>query len=267
MIKHPFRLRTAALAVLIASLTSGGCAVSPEEDPVYIRLNDLDARVQRIERVLTNQSLLQLAQRIDALQSEVRSLRGEVELLQNQSEGGKAQSRNLYGDLEKRLAALETLGGVGQGGQGQAGASPNFGAGAITPVPSGVSPGSEQATYDVAFNALKGADYPKAIANFQAFLGAYPSSPLASNAQYWLGEAYYVTREYDEAVIAFRKVTTDWPDSRKAPDALVKIGFTQSALNRNAEARATLEEVTRRYPGTEAAQLAADRLRRLPGGR
>ena len=79
MIKHPFRLGALALGVL----TLGGCAVSPEEDPVYIRLNDLDARVQRIERVLTNQSLLQLAQRIDALQGEVRNLRGEVELLQN----------------------------------------------------------------------------------------------------------------------------------------------------------------------------------------
>ena len=82
-----------------------------------------------------------------------------------------------------------------------------------------------------------------------------------------LGEAYYVTRSYDEAIVAFRKVTTDWPDSRKAPDALVKVGFTQSALGRNGEARATLEEVTRRYAGSEAAQLATERLKRLPAGR
>ena len=260
MIQHPLRLGKLALGILAASLSLSGCAVSPEEDPVQIRLNDLDGRVQRIERVLTNQSLLQLAQRIDALQGEVRSLRGEVELLQNQSEGGKAQSRSLYGDLEKRLAALETLGGVGSGAA--------TGQGAIsgpvsTPPVGGGSLVSEQASYDSAFNALKGADYPKAIANFKSFLGAYPASPLASNAQYWLGEAYYVTREYDEAIVAFRKVTTDWPDSRKAPDALVKIGFTQSALNRNGEARATLEEVTRKYPGTEAANLATERLKRL----
>ena len=257
MIKHPFRLGALALGVL----TLGGCAVSPEEDPVYIRLNDLDARVQRIERVLTNQSLLQLAQRIDALQGEVRNLRGEVELLQNQSEGGKAQSRSLYGDLEKRLAALETLGGVGAGGGSQGAAMGVPGAGAPL---AGASLAGEQASYDAAFNALKGADYPKAIANFKGFLGTYPESPLASNAQYWLGEAYYVTRAYDDAIVAFRKVTTDWPDSRKAPDALVKIGFTQSALGRNGDARLTLEDVTRRYPGSEAAQLAAERLKRLP---
>jgi tol-pal system protein YbgF len=254
-----FRQRSSPLLLLALGSSAyflGGCATPPEEDPLFIRLNDLDQRVQRIERVLTNNSLLELAQRLDALQADVRSLRGEVELLQNQSEGGKAQSRSLYGDLEKRLAALETLGGVG---------APSAGA-AVTP-PAGVMAGGEQATYDAAFNALKGADYPKAIATFKGFLTAYPASPLASNAQYWLGEAYYVTRSYEDAIVAFRKVTSDWPDSRKAPDALVKVGFTQAALGRNGEARATLEEVTRRFPGSEAAQLATDRLKRLPAGR
>lgn len=241
--------------VAAGALVLGGCATPPEQDPMYIRMNDLDARVQRIERVLTNQSLLEMAQRIDALQAELRSLRGEVELLQNQSEGGRNQTRSLYGDLEKRIAALETLGGVGSGG----GLAPPAGA-------PGAGAG-EQASYDAAFNALKGADYPRAIAGFKGFVDNFPQSPLASNAQYWLGEAYYVTREYQSAITAFQRVTTDWPDSRKAPDALVKIGFTQSALGRNGDARVTLEDVVRRYPGTEAAQLATDRLKRLPAGR
>jgi tol-pal system protein YbgF len=239
-------------ALLAGSVVLGGCAVSPEEDPLYIRMNDIDARLQRIERVLTNQSLMDMAQRIDRVQADQRTLRGDVEMLQNQSEGGKNQTRNLYGDLEKRIAALETLGGVGAPG--------------AVPPAGGAAVAGEQASYDAAFNALKGADYPKAIQNFKGFLATFPASPLASNAQYWLGEAYYVTREYDDAIAAFRKVTTDWPDSRKAPDALVKVGFTQAAMGRAAEARATLEEVTRRFPGTEAATLAADRLRRMPAG-
>jgi tol-pal system protein YbgF len=245
-------------AVVLCSFGIIGCAVSPEEDPVQIRLKDLDSRVQRIERVLTNQSLLELAQRIDTLQADLRTIRGEVEMLQNQSEGGKNQSRALYGDLEKRLAALETLGGVGAGGAAAAGNAPQAGAG-----PAAGAAG-EQALYDAAFNALKGSDYPKAIGGFKSFVSAYPSSPLASNAQYWLGEAYYVTREYPSAIAAFQKVTTEWPESRKVPDALVKIGFTQSALGKNGEARVTLEDVVRRYPGSEAAQLASERLKRLP---
>jgi tol-pal system protein YbgF len=255
------RQRLLALcAVAAGSYFVLGCAVSPEEDPVYIRMNDLDARVQRIERVVTNQSLIEMAQRIDALQAELRAMRGEVEVLQNQSEGGKNQTRSLYGDLEKRIAALETLGGVGGAGAGVLGAAPP---------PLGAAPagGSEQGSYDAAFTALKSSDYPRAIAGFKNFVATYPGSPLASNAQYWLGEAYYVNREYPNAIGAFQRVITEWPDSRKAPDALVKVGFTQAALGKTAEARDTLENVQKRYPGTEAAALAADRLKRMSNGK
>jgi tol-pal system protein YbgF len=250
------------LSILLLSLTLGGCAVSPEEDPVQIRMNDIDTRLQRIERVMTNQSLLEMAQRIDALQAQLRTMRGEVELLQNESQGGKSQTRTLYGDLEKRIAALETLGGVGAGSAVAAGSlagTPGAGSAASAPVS-----GGEQASYDAAFNALKGGDYQRAISGFRNFVATYPDSGLASNAQYWLGEAYYVNKEYQNAIAAFQKVTSDWPNSRKAPDALVKIGFTQSALGRNGDARVTLEDVVRRYPGTEAAQLATERLKRLP---
>jgi tol-pal system protein YbgF len=250
----------ALVTTVAATLLIAGCATSPEEDPVQIRMNDLDARLQRIERVMTNQSLLEMAQRIDSLQAELRTMRGEVELLQNQSEGGKAQNRSLYGDLEKRIAALETLGGVSPATAAGGGAAAGAAGSAVATAPAG----GEQASYDAAFSALKGGDYQKAIGGFKSFVAAYPSSSLASNAQYWLGEAYYVTRDYQNAIGAFQKVTTEYPDSRKAPDALVKIGFTQSALGRNGDAKVTLEDVVKRYPGTEAATLATERLKRLP---
>jgi tol-pal system protein YbgF len=244
-------VNTSRLLVGVAvALALGGCATSPEEDPVYIRMNDLDARVQRIERVLTNQSLLELAQRLDALQADVRTIRGEVELLQNQTEGGKTQTRNLYGDLEKRLAALETLGGVG--------GAPAAGA---TPVP--VSGASEQAAYDAGMAALRAGSYDKAVSTFREVVTNYPHGDLAPNAQFWMGESYYTKGDLESAVTAYRKVLADWPDSRKAPDAMVKLGFSLSDLKRTGEARTTLEEVVRKYPGTNAAQLASDRLKRL----
>ena len=215
-----------------------------------IRMNDLDARVQRIERVLTNQSLLELAQRLDALQADVRTIRGEVELLQNETQGGKTQSRTLYGDLEKRLAALETLGGVG---------------GAMAPgaTPAPMSGASEQATYDAGMAALRGGNYDKAVATFREVVTNYPASDLAPNAQFWIGESYYTKGDLESAVTAYRKVLADWPAARKAPDAMVKLGFSLSDLKRTGEARSTLEEVVRKFPGTPAAQLAADRLKRL----
>src|SRR5437667_215494 len=100
---------------------------------------------------------------------------------------------------------------------------------------------------------------------FQDFLASYPSSPLAENAQYWLGEAYYVNHDYESAAGAFRAVLKKWPDSRKAPDALLKLGYTQYAQKQYPAARATLTEVLRKYPGSDSAKHAAERLRRFSG--
>ncbi|MEP7247450.1 MAG: tol-pal system protein YbgF, partial [Gammaproteobacteria bacterium] len=121
-----------------------------------------------------------------------------------------------------------------------------------------------QGAYSVAFDALKASNYPAAIGGFRSFLSMYPTSPLAENAQYWMGEAFYVTRDYEQASTAFRAVGERWPNSRKGADALVKLGFSQYELKRYAEARATLTEVTRRFPDSDAARLATERLSRIP---
>jgi tol-pal system protein YbgF len=132
------------------------------------------------------------------------------------------------------------------------------GSGAVSASP------AEQTAYAQAFDLLKNSNYPAAMNAFKGFLASYPLSDLASNAQYWLGETYYVTGDYSNALDAFQRVVRDWPASRKAADALVKLGFTQVALKRNAAARSTLGLVTSQYPGTDAAKLAQEQLDKLP---
>lgn len=240
------RLSAALIVVVLAgcSLTRSG------EDPVQVRLNDLDARLTKLERIMSNQSLLEMAQNQDALQAEVRTLRGRVDELQNSTEAMRKQQRDLYGDLERRMA-------------GAAAAPAAVAPAQASSTPSGAG-SAEQAAYVQAFEALKSSNYAASIAGFKQYLATYPTSDLADNAQYWLGEAYYVTRDYDNAALAFRAVGERWPNSRKAPDALVKLGFTQFELKNFKEARATLTLVTQRYPDTEAARLAGDRLKKLP---
>jgi tol-pal system protein YbgF len=232
-----------------------GCSLTPpEEDPVQLKLTDLDGRVGRIERVVSNQSLLDLAQRLDAAQADVRSLRGRVEELENANEALRKQQRDLYADLEKRMSA-----GAAGGSAVAPGGVPVGGAPA-----GGGSAASEQASYTQAFDALKSSNYPTAIGGFRSFLSTYPNSAIADNAQYWLGEAYYVTRDYEQAATAFRTVGERWPNSRKSADASLKLGFTLYELKRYAEARTTLNDVVRRFPDSDAARLAAERLRRIP---
>jgi len=228
--------------------------VNPEDDPVQIKLNELDGRVQRIERA--NQSVVEMAQKLDATESEMRSLRGRIDELQNNNEALKRQQRELYSDLDKRLATNVSAGAAGevQGGVGPPGVAPGTTGSAAT----------EQAAYSQAFDALKSSNYQGAVSGFESFLATYPNSPIAENAQYWLGEAHYAKGEYDKAAQSFQAVGQRWPNSRKSADALLKLGFSQIEMKRFSEARVTLADVTRKFPDSDAAKLAADRLRKLP---
>jgi tol-pal system protein YbgF len=240
-------MRRIVIAPLILSALAAGCAtVPPEEDPVQIKLNEIDGRVGRIERVVSNQSLLDLAQKVDALQAENRQLRGRLEELENNSESLRKQQRDLYSDLDKRV------GQIGAGGvSGAAGGA----SGAGTP---------DQAAYAQAFDSLKSNNYPAAITGFRSYLQTYPQGQVADNAQYWLGEAYYASKDYPNAAFAFKSVVDLYPSSRKVPDALLKLGFAQFEMKRFGEARTTLTDVARRFPDSDAARLASERLRRIP---
>jgi tol-pal system protein YbgF len=259
--------RFALVAVVLG--VAGCVTTSSEDDPLQVRLDDMDRRLGKVERVAGGQTLLEMSQRIDALQAEVRRLRGQVEVLENGGEAVRKQQRDLYADLSRRIEALEggrgagAPGGVSSGGAMNGGVAGSAGSATLGGA-AGRGADSAEQRYGRAFDALKASNYPAAISGMRDFLSSHPDHELADNAQYWLGEAYYVTRDYENAIASFTTVGQRWPDSSKAPDAMLKLGFAQFELKRLAAAKQTLSQVGTRYPGTEAARLAQERLRRLP---
>ncbi len=244
--------RSSILFAVMAVLA--GCASTPpEQDPVVQKLNELDGRLLRIERVLANQSLLDLSQRIEASQNEVRTLRGQLEELQHSVSKGEDQQREMYGDLDRRPATVE--GGGAAAGAAAAATSGN----SNLPVPQG----DDRANYQAAFDLLKDGKYPEAANAFKQFLTTFPTSALADNAQYWLGESHYVTKQYPDALRDFRTVLEKYPDSRKIPDALLKVGYCNYELKNYAEARSSLDQVVKQYADTTAARLASQRLAKM----
>jgi tol-pal system protein YbgF len=233
----------AAIPAVPLLLLLAGCATTPKEDPVQLRLDDIDARVGRIDRIVSNNSLVQLSQQIEAQQQELRQLRGRIEELQNDNAKLRQEQRDLYADLDRRLTEARAVA-------------------ATAPPPA--NPADEQVLYDRALELLRTRDYAGAADSLRSLAAAYPNGALADNTQYWLGEAYYVTQEYGHAAAAFQRVLSDWPNSRKAPDALLKLAYTQVEQGSIAAGRANLQQVIAKYPGTESARLATERLAKLP---
>ena len=122
---------------------------------------------------------------------------------------------------------------------------------------------AEQQAYDQAFRALRETRYADAAEGFDRFLRDHPRSSYAPNALYWLGEVYYVTRDFETALEQFTKLQQTYPESSKQPDALLKIGFSHYELGQWERARAALEQVIADYPGTNYSRLAENRLRTM----
>jgi tol-pal system protein YbgF len=252
-------MKTLKVSLAAAVVATGCSSLSPSTpDPVALRMTDLEARLIRIERVVENQSLVQLASEIEQLRSETSALRGEIETLRFESEGSASRQRELYVDVDRRLQALETA--------PQAFAPPPLSGGAAGAASASAPArpaGNDQQAYQAAFALIEARKYDEANRAFMDFLAAYPTSRNAENAQYWLAETYYVRGDYTTALGEFRKVMETYPQSAKVPDALLKAGFCQAELGDRTAARSSLQEVMRQFPDTTAARLASQRLDRL----
>jgi len=222
----------------------------------------MEARLIRIERVVDNQSLIELSTQLDQLQSQTQALRGDIETLRFESENAANRQRQLYLDVDQRLQLLE---------QNQARLLEPPPVAVVDPTDTQVAEipvrpvlsGSDQDNYQAAFDLLKNGQYMDSAEAFRQFLVVFPSSPLADNAQYWLAETYYVQRQFTTALPAFELVVNSYPNSIKLPDALLKIGFCNFELSQWDPARTALERVVREFPDTTAARLATQRLERM----
>jgi tol-pal system protein YbgF len=233
-------------------------------------------------------AMANLVIQVQELQDEVRNLRGQLEEQDRELENLKRRQRDQYLDLDQRLSDVRNSQPVTTAGTPGAAATPaqaGTGSPPVEDAPEIRAPMTTQSTvtgigqpqaqsqtaaataaeekeaYDQAFQALKELRYADAAEKFQTFLESYPNSDYADNAQYWLGESYYVTRNYDIALNAFQELMDRYPESPKVPDALLKVGYTHYELKQWDSARAALTQVQEKYPDTTLARLAESRLR------
>ena len=243
----------------------------------------ISVSVPAVAQMDDRQAMVDLVVQMQQLQDEVRMLRGMLEDQSIQLENLSNRQRDQYLDIDQRLNAQRgsatapalsnnrmTTGGAVTASAGPLPAiredvpdvrpamdTPSSTIAIATPDTQArellASPEAEKAAYDQGFQSLKDLKYADAATQFAAFVRQYPDSDYADNAQYWLGESYYVTRNYDIALEAFQTLLRNYPDSPKVADGLLKIGYTHYELKQWDQARAALVQVQEQYPDTTLA--------------
>jgi tol-pal system protein YbgF len=141
------------------------------------------------------------------------------------------------------------------------------GQGAAAAEPATLLPqGTPQERYNFAIRLLRQGDWGEAETAFQEFVGAHPDDGLAANAQYWLGETFYVRQDFDNAAAAFLEAYQKYPESAKAPDSLLKLGMSLSGLGLAQEACQTFTAVVEKHADAPASILRLVEKERLRAG-
>jgi tol-pal system protein YbgF len=258
-------------------------------------LKSVKQQFGKVERLINNRAMIELSQRLDDLSAEVSQLNGMLEQQSHELSGIKKSQRELYRDTDRRLRDLESRSSQQSSGvpvevpnlpevsasvdvtvpdaatqADEPIADPstsqqpdNNASGNTQSIASGVTSSEEQSAYQSAFDTLKEGRYEKAKSELKTFLQNHSDSSFAGNAQYWLGEAHYVTREFEQGIKEFMTVLSNYPLSLKIPDAMLKLGYTYYELKQYDQAVILLQDLQKRYPNSTAFRLAGKRLDRI----
>ena len=264
------RLHRAATGMsLLVSLTLATASPVASAQSARDRLDALEARTMQLEAVLQGQALGELSSRVDELSAQLRALRGELETQTQEQAALRKQLGELAAELDRRLAAPTSAAPVAAVpvepatpvAAAPVAASPvaatPVAAGPVAAVPDGPDTLGAVQRYQLAFEALRASDHPKAIVGFEDMIARYPDHALATNARYWLGRSLLLQNEPARAVDAFSgALASGTLDAGRAPDALLKKAQAELQLGRRDAAQATLGELIARYPDGEPARQA-----------
>ncbi len=117
--------------------------------------------------------------------------------------------------------------------------------------------------YKDAYETYHRGDLEGARRKFEAFLKQYPNTELSDNAQFWIGETYYLKKDYERAILEYEKAIVKYPEGDKIPAALFKQALAFLELGDKTNARNLLKRVIEKYPHSEQAELAKKKLETL----
>jgi len=255
------------IGLLLLALVAGGCANPQQQQRVDQDLAEMKRRLAANETALVTlrkeqagsgqQQLAGLTRSQADLKADFDSFRNEVMRMQGGAEEQAASRQKLAAELaalrdelhfkvkalEERLAKLESA--------------------PAPAVPAPRSAGGPDELYQQGLNAIRnGNDFAKGREALQSFLKKYPNHHLAVNATYWIGEAWYGEKKYENAILQFQDVVEKYADQPKVASALLKQGLAFEALGDKDNARVIWAKLQERFPKSPEAKKAAELMKK-----
>lgn len=242
----------------------------------------LQDRMTQLEKIVLEQSnrsvsAADIVAQNQELQQQIAELRGIIEEQNHQIQALKDKQKLLYVDVDSRLAELELSPINNNQSQDQqelqtTNTQPlsvevdenyNNGVASTNTIQDEPKLSTYQDDYDIAFAHLRAGRFLESARAFEGFIQRHPENDLTANAYYWLGESYYVKRQYPQALAAFQALIEKFPNSKKTADARLKTGYCYYEMDDLAQAEKHLNQVVNTYPNTSIARLAQNRLRQM----
>ena len=258
--------RIDATEVRIGALEEEFMAGDPVAEALIRRMDDLEYQVQALTGEAERLSFenRQLRQQVDTLEAELEARGPAAPAVDDAAIAWMNEGLDESGDADSgQVAAADASADVDPDdpiAQARAAATGVLGGGSTGPAPAGSAAMPElidpQTSYDTARARLLDGDFDGAQSGFEAFVTDNPDHALTAQAQYWLGETFYVRSNFTQAADAYIASLRLAPEGEKAPDALVRLAASLHGMGRTDDACSTLARFGRQFPDAEPASQA-----------
>lgn len=266
-------LTAGALFVICNMPTTARAQTDNETNQLLNRMNELENQVQTLNRavyrgdkdaqasIASGASGMDAAaaanndQRMTAIEEEQQKITGQLEKINFELQQMKDRVDHMQADTEQRLQAIEhgSAAAATPAAEGSVVAPPQTAVASASSLGtvsgSEGSAGAAEALYEQAFSNLRDAKYDDAEGQFKQFLSQYPGHPLSANAEYWLGETYYVRGDFKEAARTFAQGYQSYPKSGKAEDSLFKLALSLGKMGKKDDACLSLRQMQKDFGG------------------
>ena len=209
---------------------------------IEIQTEEIKKSVDDIKKFQNN--LIEQQNLFENLRNEIQRLRGEKEQLTQELRKQQSASQALSQGIDERLKKFEPV-KVKLDNQ-------EF-----------LADPAEIRSYEAALATFRKGEFAVASEGFIDFIKRYPTSGYSVMTLFWLGNSQYANREYKDAIKNFNNLLAKDPDHARAPDAMLSVANCQLEMKDVKSARKTLDDLMKKYPQSESAAAAKERLSKL----